>query len=554
MKVLPLILSISFCLIGCSQRRPIETKLAMAQNAIANDPYSVFLILDSLSPYELETRGDSAFYNLYYVEALHRIGLYTENDSMIRISEKYFEDTDDKKNLILAYLHHGITYLDFDNEQEAVLYLKKAESLALKEKDKNILREIYTNLSAANMIAGINEFALKYAQKAIEISKQSNNMNHYGRDLNFLATIYYHIGKTDSFQHYVMQCIPLMDKTDAKAEILNNLGRFLLENNRKKEALSCLKKAEKTKYLPETSMLLGDLYETEGKEALAVRYWYDALGSKTYTTNIHCYQKLIKYFRSQGNTKTLIDLIDRLNVTYEHKSDVDATQLTKFQSDYDEEINHQQNRHKMIFLLGTIGVLAFLILLFILVHKKRIRKYHHLIEKINTQYISDLRTYRNMKAELSQLQSERQQNQLLITEKVKEIAHLQEKLSEYQDDRQKPDQWNMEENLMDAEIVIHLHSLASRGKEAARPDWQELRQVLHRIHPAFFTNLLSKGNLNDKEMNVCMLIRLRFIPSEISVLTDSSPQSITNIRVRLLNKMFHQTGGARQFDELIRSL
>ena len=159
-----------------------------------------------------------------------------------------------------------------------------------------------------------------------------------------------------------------------------------------------------------------------------------------------------------------------------------------------------------------------------------------------------------MKAELSQLQSERQQNQLLITEKVKEIAHLQEKLSEYQDDRQKPDQWNMEENLMDAEIVIHLHSLASRGKEAARPDWQELRQVLHRIHPAFFTNLLSKGNLNDKEMNVCMLIRLRFIPSEISVLTDSSPQSITNIRVRLLNKMFHQTGGARQFDELIRSL
>lgn len=195
MKVLPLILSLIFCLIGCSQQRPIETKLAMAQNAIANDPYSVFLILDSLSPYELETRGDSALYNLYYVEALHQIGLYTENDSMIRISEKYFEDTDDKKNLILAYLHHGITYLDFDNQREAVLYLKKAEALAVKGKDKNILREIYTNLSIANMAAGINEFALRYAQRAIEISKQSYNMNHYVRDLNFLATTYYNMGK-----------------------------------------------------------------------------------------------------------------------------------------------------------------------------------------------------------------------------------------------------------------------------------------------------------------------------------------------------------------------
>lgn len=554
MKVLPLILSLIFCLIGCSQQRPIETKLAMAQNAIANDPYSVFLILDSLSPYELETRCDSALYNLYYVEALHQIGLYTENDSMIRISEKYFEDTDDKKNLILAYLHHGITYLDFDNQREAVLYLKKAEALAVKGKDKNILREIYTNLSIANMAAGINEFALRYAQRAIEISKQSHNMNHYGRDLNFLATTYYNMGKKDSFQRYIMQCIPLMDKTDAKAEILNNMGRYLLENKRRKEALSCLKKAEGIKYLPETSMLLGDLYEMEGKKALAVRYWYDALGAKTYTTNIHCYQKLIKYFREHGNTKALIDLSERLNDTYDHRSEVDVAQLTKLQSDYDEEINDQKNHHKMILLIGMIGILVLLIILFILSHKRRIRKYHHLIEKINTQYISDLRKYRNMKAELSQLRRERQQNQLLIQEKIKEITHLQEKLSEYQDDRQQPDQWNMEETLMDAEIVIHLHSLAARGKEATSTDWHELRQILHHLHPAFFTKLLSKGNINTKEMNICMLIRLRFIPSEISVLTDSSPQSITNMRVRLLSKIFHQTGGARQFDELIRSL
>ena len=42
-----------------------------------------------------------------------------------------------------------------------------------------------------------------------------------------------------------------------------------------------------------------------------------------------------------------------------------------------------------------------------------------------------------------------------------------------------------------------------------------------------------------------------FLPSEIAILTCSSPQAITNMRVRLLQKLFNRTGGARDFDQLL---
>ncbi len=43
-----------------------------------------------------------------------------------------------------------------------------------------------------------------------------------------------------------------------------------------------------------------------------------------------------------------------------------------------------------------------------------------------------------------------------------------------------------------------------------------------------------------------------FLPTEIANLTISTPQAITNTRVRLLKKLFNETGGAKDFDIVIK--
>lgn len=131
------------------------------------------------------------------------------------------------------------------------------------------------------------------------------------------------------------------------------------------------------------------------------------------------------------------------------------------------------------------------------------------------------------------------------------IAHLHRKIDEL---NQRYLSWHIDEELLTAEPVTRLHRLADRGQAATSDDWAQLQQLLRQKAPDFLARLNAAAPLTPKEQNVCLLIRLRFIPSELAVLTATSPQTITNMRVRLLQKLFHEKGGARDFDARMQEM
>ena len=59
------------------------------------------------------------------------------------------------------------------------------------------------------------------------------------------------------------------------------------------------------------------------------------------------------------------------------------------------------------------------------------------------------------------------------------------------------------------------------------------------------------ASLSEDEYMVCLLVRFNFIPSEISILLNLSSQTVTNIRTRLLKKLFGKMGGAKDFDQAL---
>ena len=59
--------------------------------------------------------------------------------------------------------------------------------------------------------------------------------------------------------------------------------------------------------------------------------------------------------------------------------------------------------------------------------------------------------------------------------------------------------------------------------------------------------------LSSMEQLVCLLTVDSFLPTEIATLTISTPQAITNTPVRLLKKLFNETGGAKDFDTAIKN-
>lgn len=124
----------------------------------------------------------------------------------------------------------------------------------------------------------------------------------------------------------------------------------------------------------------------------------------------------------------------------------------------------------------------------------------------------------------------------------------------YQEDKETPEKWNIENMLLKADAVISLHRIASKGQSANEVNWQKLTQLISECDKNIAIALRGNLELSEREQHVIMLIRLRFIPSEISVLMDVSAQNVTNMRQRLMQKMFGDNGGARDFDRRIREL
>ena len=99
------------------------------------------------------------------------------------------------------------------------------------------------------------------------------------------------------------------------------------------------------------------------------------------------------------------------------------------------------------------------------------------------------------------------------------------------------------------EVLSRLHNAASKGKSASDEDINNLAQLSYAQSPKLHSMLSS---LNAKEQMICLLTRHSFLPTEIAILTISTPQAITNTRVRLLKKLFNLTGGAKDFDTAIK--
>ena len=133
-----------------------------------------------------------------------------------------------------------------------------------------------------------------------------------------------------------------------------------------------------------------------------------------------------------------------------------------------------------------------------------------------------------------------------------EYELAKEVIIELQSDKRSPDQWDLEDTLLSTSIIRKFHKMASGVHNVPDSDWIELRQIVRQYMPHFMDAISSFDyQLNHRETNLCILLRLRFIPSEICVLLNISKNNLGNIRKRLLKKMYNQEGSSKTFDEII---
>ena len=497
MRKIVIILICSLVFAACSSEHCRNTRLLQAEALCQQYPDSTIRLLDGLDIDSFTVEADRALYGLVFTEAIHRIGLILSSDTLINLSQQFYEQQGDDERLARACLHHGIVLYGQKRYGEAFRLLKRAEELADDLNDLALNYELYAVMGDINDNANNYALTLDYYHRSLRAAEQLGNQEWTVRQLNNLATTFDAMNNTDSLKAYIERCRHLLDSVQGpiRATMLTNLGSYYLHQNDLDKAKEYLLLSQQTTYLDKTVKLLGDIAALEGKSTQACDYWFQTLQSGDYAIRIDAYRKLINYYDSLAeydgkHHQMASHLSQRLNTLYrDNYENNGATSILDMQAQYDE---HQKERHQYRTMIGLLTALAIVILIAGLI------AWYYIL------------THR----ELVQMQRQKKRQLRDNSRQLKDVT-------------------------------ARLHKTVNLGQVAKDEDISALAQCCYSLNPALLALLKP---LSTKEQTVCLLIRQHFQPSEIAILVASSPQSITNLRVRLLQKLFNETGGAKDFD------
>lgn len=177
-------------------------------------------------------------------------------------------------------------------------------------------------------------------------------------------------------------------------------------------------------------------------------------------------------------------------------------------------------------------------------------------QKTLADYRQNLESLGKIQSELQELCGENGDLPALIARKNEEISHLQNRILEYQKHQSDNDKANLEDRLTNAEIVNQLSELLN-GNPIRQASREQIRQVTNLINeqiPAFYNALNTPVVLRPVEYEVCMLIRCHFKPSGVGKLLGLDEAYVSNVRRRILYKVYGVEGNPKDLDERIMTI
>ena len=105
-----------------------------------------------------------------------------------------------------------------------------------------------------------------------------------------------------------------------------------------------------------------------------------------------------------------------------------------------------------------------------------------------------------------------------------------------------------------AEIVARFRKTLSNDSNPSDNDWEQLDKYINQQFPGFKNVLYKLAKLSEIEYQVCLLLKAKFTPTEITKLVNLSKSGLGNARKRLFVKAFKTDGTASDWDKFIISL
>ena len=577
-KVIFLLLIIMI-LTSCAGNRKYDDLMQRADSIMnVNDDSAKVAIrmLDGVKPQLLEfSKAQKMRYELLRHKAMNKACITFTSDSVMKEVVDYYDHHGSANERMLANYVLGCVYRDLHEAPMALEYYNKATEQAdttAADCDYGTFYRVYSQMGFLFSkqylpYQELNAFdkAEKYAYLAkdtlnaiinyqnkgdaygylgkkdsvIAINLQAAKLfkkhgNDYAAAIAFGCNYDYYIEKKDSIN--AKKAFEAYNSTgyegnsnyeDAKAYVLYQKGTYYLFVNKQDSAYDNLslsfKMCKSYSIKAATTKALAQYYAKVNQPAMAMKY---ALQSSEYNDS---------------------DLIEARK-----------TQLQQVQAMYDYSRNQEiaknaeqkaERSTRMNYMIVLSCLMLFLLLSYIYRKQIAIKKKKIAVSKL--LYEDSLLKLKRLQDERAKLVAEND-NKLaqVIMEKENTISKLKAEITHIQERYSLSSVSDADLILKDSSIYKKIKFIEVHPKEKmCEEDWKELADTIEEVVPNFIPVL--KNKLNDKDYQICLLVRLGFSTSLVARLLGLSDAAISKSRKTMLKKICRKEGKPKEFDEYI---
>ena len=408
----------------------------------------------------------------------------------------------------------------------------KAEKYAYLAKDTLNAIINYQNKGDAYGYLGKKDSVIAINLQAAKLFKKHGN--DYAAAIAFGCNYNYYIEKKDSID--AKKAFEAYNSTgyegnsnyeDAKAYVLYQKGTYYLFVNKQDSAYDNLslsfKMCKSYSIKAATTKALAQYYAKVNQPAMAMKY---ALQSSEYNDS---------------------DLIEARK-----------TQLQQVQAMYDYSRNQEiaknaeqkaERSTRMNYMIVLSCLMLFLLLSYIYRKQIAIKKKKIAVSKL--LYEDSLLKLKRLQDERAKLVAENDSKLAqVIMEKENTISKLKAEITHIQERYSLSSVSDADLILKDSSIYKKIKFIEVHPKEKmCEEDWKELADTIEEVVPNFIPVL--KNKLNDKDYQICLLVRLGFSTSLVARLLGLSDAAISKSRKTMLKKICRKEGKPKEFDEYI---
>lgn len=561
-------LSILICFLvvtcSCNNSSRTDRRLFVA-DSLANENMidSTISILNDIKYSELND-WNKHYYDLLIIKSRDKALIPHKTDSLLIDIIKFFEKNEGTTELTAAYFYGGRVWSDLSNTPMALDFFRKAYN-RLDNSPSELKGKITAQMGQIHLdLFQFTEAKPKF-REAISHNTAIQDTLALVYNYRQLGETYQMLGENDSALINFYTALDFAKCIDSsrthEVEMHARITDFYMETGNMDNALS-----EYNSIMPilmssddisEYVLIVGiNTYMTTKLYDRAERLAIKLLKHNSQNNKDIAYATLMDLAQIHGNTKAVYKYgllyklcMDSLNeISLKETADLrNSLFRLSAREEYHLTQSHKQQKNSfiVIFITCTLCAASFIIIFWIYSHNRRLRKLSaQQLEKIEQLIaktaINISKSNQPVEAQ-NDCQSPQEHLQARFNEIITTVNPKDIRLS----------------TIITSSEVYQKFKLFTDNKitKIDDEDWIELDNVVNLAHSGFKENLYSLYNkLSEHEYNVCLLIKCKFSPTDIALLTYRSKTSVASTRSRLCNKFFCCNGTASDWDKFIHSL